>query len=276
MDECFYLSESGNTFLATGATAGPWDPRFQHGGPPAALITSAIEQRYGDDGHAVVRLSFEIHRPIPVGRVRTRVETLRGGSRVQLVAAHLSTADGQELMSCLAWRFPQAQVPLLDQVSPPRGGPGDNGADGRPYTTPPFFEIPHNHGYHKAMEWRFTEGSWRGLGPAFVWMRMRNVLIDGIEPSPTQRLVVAADSVSGASAALDPAVHAFPNVDLTVRLLREPVGEWIGFDARSRYSSSGTGWALADIYDDRGLAGTSAQSLLVAERTTRRLNDEEH
>jgi len=44
-NESFYDVLSANIFLANAWTAGPWDPRLQHGGPPAALLGRALEMR---------------------------------------------------------------------------------------------------------------------------------------------------------------------------------------------------------------------------------------
>ena len=68
-------------------------------------------------------------------------------------------------------------------------------------------------------------------GPALVWMRMRQPLVEGEEPSPLQRVLVAADSGNGVSATLDWSRYLFINVDLSVHLHRMPEGEWVCLDA---------------------------------------------
>ena len=40
----YYLpTDAPDVVLATPATAGPWSPKAQHGGPPSGLLTRAIE-----------------------------------------------------------------------------------------------------------------------------------------------------------------------------------------------------------------------------------------
>ena len=51
--------------------------------------------------------------------------------------------------------------------------------------------------------------------------------------SPVQRLMTCVDSASGVSAALDPARWGFLNTELTVHVLRPPVGEWVCLDAET-------------------------------------------
>ena len=43
MSEAFYEPLGGGRFRSTGHTAGPWDVRSQHAGPPAALLGRALE-----------------------------------------------------------------------------------------------------------------------------------------------------------------------------------------------------------------------------------------
>jgi acyl-CoA thioesterase len=74
------------------------------------------------------------------------------------------------------------------------------------------------------------------------------------------------DSASGVSAALDPRGWAFLNTELTVHVLRPPVGEWLCLDARTTLADGSVGLATSDVYDERGLVARSAQALLVARR----------
>lgn len=103
-------------------------------------------------------------------------------------------------------------------------------------------------------------------GPATVWMRMRQALVAGEEPSPLQRVLVAADSGNGVSATLDWTRYVFINVDLTVQLHRLPAGEWVCLDAITIPEPSGVGLADTALYDERGPIGRATQTLLVGER----------
>jgi Thioesterase-like superfamily len=82
------------------------------------------------------------------------------------------------------------------------------------------------------------------------------------EPSGAMRAVATADFGNGLSWIL-PGDWLFINPDLTVHLLREPVGEWICLAARTLPSSIGVGIAESAIYDERGRVGRSVQSLLI-------------
>jgi acyl-CoA thioesterase len=91
-------------------------------------------------------------------------------------------------------------------------------------------------------------------------------LVAGEEPTPLQRAVAFADFGNGLSRALDFRTHLFVNTDLTVHLHREPAGEWVLLDARTRLEPHGAGLARSILSDERGQLGLSAQSLFVASR----------
>ena len=93
-----------------------------------------------------------------------------------------------------------------------------------------FFPTGHDVGYHTAMEYRFV-GPLPRAGPGDLWMRMRQPLVAGEEPTPLQRVLVAADSGNGISSTLDFRRYLFINVDLTVHLHRMPAGEWVCLDS---------------------------------------------
>jgi Thioesterase-like superfamily len=116
------------------------------------------------------------------------------------------------------------------------------------------------------MEYRFTSGGFREPGPAVVWMRMRNPLIAGEDPSPLQRVLVAADSGNGVSAALDWDRYVFINVDLTVHLHRMPTTAWVCLDAVTIPEPTGIGLADSVLHDELGPIGRALQTLLVRDR----------
>jgi hypothetical protein len=116
------------------------------------------------------------------------------------------------------------------------------------------------------MEYRFTSGAFVEPGPATVWMRMGLPLIPGEEPTPLQRVLAAADSGNGVSAALDWTKYLFINVDLSVHLHRMPEGEWVCLDAVTLPEPNGVGMADTRLFDERGAIGRAVQTLLVAER----------
>lgn len=260
--EAFYVPD-GDGFEATDLTRGPWQDDAQHAGPPAALIGRALERVDGREGPAqIARVTYEILRPIPLGRVAVETRVARPGRSVELLEAELRGADGQTAVRATAWRIRTAEValpplPPTGELPPP--GPGE----GR---LAPFFDTGHDVGYHSAMEMRFVTGSFLDPGPATVWMRPRQPIVAGEEPTPLQRVLVAADSGNGVSAVLDHARYVFINTDLSVHLHRLPAGEWVCLQAVTLPEPHGVGMSDAALWDERGRLGRALQSLFVAER----------
>jgi hypothetical protein len=260
--DAFYEPD-GDLFRATELTRGPWDPGAQHAGPPAALLGYAIERLPETDEFQVGRVTFEILRSVPIGPVRVEAQVARPGKRVQMFEAKLSDAEGEVLMRARGWRLRKARLELPGEAllaSQPPAPPEEGRAA-------EFFPTEQEHGYHSAMEVRFVAGGFLEPGPATAWLRMRQPLVAGEEPTPLQRLLVAADVGNGISAALDFRRFLFINVDLTVHLERMPKGEWIGVDAATLPRPNGIGTAESTLFDvDNGRVGRALQTLLVSER----------
>jgi Acyl-CoA thioesterase C-terminal domain/Acyl-CoA thioesterase N-terminal domain len=276
MADSFYVPD-GDAFVSTELTRGPWDANSQHAGPPAALVARELERLPADDERQIGRLTYEILRPVPIAPLTVSARIARPGRRVELAEASLATSSGEELVRARAWRLQRSKVDVPRSLTG-EGGSGEPGmlaSTLRPGLAPPgpkegeqhaFFDTGHDVGYHTAMDYRFVSGAFLEPGPATVWMRMRQSLVVGEDPSPLQRVLAAADSGNGVSATLDYSRFVFINVDLTVHLHRMPVGEWICLDAITIPERDGVGISDTALYDERGPIGRAAQTLLIAER----------
>lgn len=254
----FFLPE-GDALVATELTRGPWHPDCQHGGPPVALLGRAVERAPSDGPVHVARLTVDLLRPVPIGPVMVSVDVVRAGRAAQVLEATL-VAGGKACLRATALRvrttglsLPPREQPVIT-LPPPEACP--------PWTFP-FFRA--EVGYHTAMELRIARGEF-GRGAMAAWLRQRQPLVAGEEPTPLQRALVAADSGNGVSLALDTRRFTFVNADLTVHLHRPPEGEWIGLDAVTVPWPSGVGLAEAALHDARGPVGRSLQSLLIEAR----------
>jgi hypothetical protein len=273
--ESFYVP-AGDTYESTELTRGPWDAGSQHAGPPAALLGRAVERLPAEAPMQVGRITFEILRAVPIAPVRVEARIVRPGRRVEMFEATMrSGAD--ELMRARGWRLRVGEASLPEGVASDEAAalPAASEQVLRPGITPPpperceprrFFDTGQDVGFHAAMEYRFASGAFVEPGPATAWMRMRRPLVAGEEPSPLQRVLVAADSGNGISAALDWRRYVFINVDLSVHLARLPRGEWVGLDAITVAERTGIGLTDAALLDEDGPIGRATQTLLVFER----------
>ena len=256
----FWLLD-GQNFQSTQLTRGPWNPAHQHAGPPIALVSRAIENAARERGLThIARLTANLWRPVPIDALSVAVVADYVGKSAGHFSAQLF-AQGKEVarFTALAQREGQLNLPaglpghpLPSAVqSPEASAPAQFPfADGQP-------------GYAELVEIREARGK-NFQGPCSAWFRLKHPLVAGETTSPYQRVAVAADSSNGISAVLDyRRGDIFVNSDLTINLLRRPVGEWICVDAKTHLGPQGGGLAESQLFDEIGLIGRATQSLAV-------------
>jgi hypothetical protein len=249
----------GGRYLAAPACAGPWDPGLQHGGPPSALLVRAAERvarsaAPSGSKFVAMRAAVEFVGPVPVGEVAITTNVVRSARSAALVAVTL-VAGERVCLQGRVWVVRSSDTtalaaPLPDPVSVPRDLPDLGG----------------NFPYHDTIEWQAIRGSMRTLGSGLVWARPRYRLVGGEDLTGLQQVVLIGDSASGISAELDWDAWSFLNVDLDVHLSRPVDGEWILIDAVTSVGTSGAALARSTVSDVRGTVGTTAQTLVLAQR----------
>lgn len=258
--QAFWVPEGDDMFTATINTQGPWNPQFEHGGPPGALLVRQLELCSPRADMMLGRISINILGPIPIATLHAHARLVRPGRSVEMLEAFLEH-EGRIVMQASTWRIripadrpPAGEVPAAAPALPP--------SETNRTLTPEW-----TCGFLNATEWRFVRGGYTNSGPAIVWTRPRYPLLPGEEMTPTQRLILSADSANGVSSPLDIRSWQFIPPELTVHILRPPVGEWICLDAHTHLQPEGIGLTTADLFDAHSLVGRSAQTLLVSRRT---------
>jgi hypothetical protein len=253
-----FVPDGPGAVIATMLTQGPWDSNAQYGGTPAALLTWAAERVPTLVPMRIARVTVDMHRPVPLGRLRFETAIVREGKRLQIVVATILDPTGVEVARATVLRFRRGL------------GPGDATTDPRlaPIETPPFgaarttqVRRPGLNGFAGALETRDAGGE----GAATSWYRATLPVVAGEDPSPTVRLAWAADFTANSGNHLDLSRWSAINSDLTISLGRAPVGEWTGVATRAWYFDDGIGHARADLFDRDGFVGTCTASLLVDE-----------
>ena len=266
MSSSFYViqgtSADGREHVrAEPATAGPWGSDSQHGSPPAALLSRAVERLEGD-GRLAGRITVELLGPVPVGPLSVAAAVSRPGRSVDLAEATLYDEQRDRAVArASVWRFPAGAHGPGGATEPLPHSP----EDGEEQDAPDVWST----GYVQAMEWRWIKGGVAEPGPAVVWMRPRVRLVDGEDTTPLQALMACVDSASGVSSELDPSAWGFQNPELTVHLLREPVGEWFCVDAETTLGPGSVGLATSTVHDRAGLVARTSQALLTLPRAPR-------
>ncbi len=255
---------TASVFTATDGTRSNWDPEIQHGSPPLALLTKAIEDlsdRTAGGGLRIARLTLDIIGAIPVTTVRVQARVDRPGRRISLMTAEMLTdcADGSRrvVARLTAW---------LLRPSDTREAATDRYP---PLTEGPETEVAHAwkgaSGYLETVSWRQQATPESEAREA--WLSPLVPLVDSEPTTPLQRLAMVVDSANGIGATLDPQQFVFMNTDTVVHLHRLPTGADFGLRGRASIGPDGIGATTAEIFDRRGFIGTCAQTLLVQRRS---------
>ena len=261
MSDSFYrrLESDGDVevFESTASTASNWSSDIQHGSPPLALLTKAVEELAAPGSQRIGRLTLDILGAIPVAPVRVRAWTMRPGARISLLGAEMSPVGVDRPVARLtAWLLATSDT-----------------ADVAVDRYPPLVEgesVPHAHGWAGAPGY-LEKVSWRtqatAPGEASVgWLSALVPLVAGEDPTAVQRLAMVVDSANGVGAVLDPDRFLFMNTDTSVHLHRAPEGEDFALRSRASIGPDGIGATTAEIFDRRGFVGTSVQTLLIQRR----------
>lgn len=259
-DDALYTPDDASTFTASEWTRGPWDRGLQHGGPPAALMLRAMEREAARVGDLqLARLTVELLRGVPIGRCALTTETTRSGRKTLGLACELAVA-GRPCARAHGLFVRRADIPVPAELVPRADAPDPLSWPARVFS---FFDEPV--GYHTAMEVRYGTGPF-APGTGAAWLRLRGRLVAGEEPSPAQRVAIAADAINGVGFALDFRRYTFINADLTIYLHREPLGPWVLLRAAHLAQPAGLGLVDAELADMRGPIGRALEAQVIDPR----------
>ena len=262
MTDCYYrrLGADGEyrVFESTDLTRSNWAPAIQHGSPPLALMTKAIEDLLAGSPLRVARLTLDILGAIPVSPVRVRAWPERPGKRISLLVAEMTPvgeAAARPVARVTAWALATGDTAGVATDRHP------------PLTEGPAEPLPAHWwglaGYLASVDWRPPHHEPTG---AVWWLSPRAALVDAEAATPLQNLALSVDSSNGIGAVLDFERFMFMNVDTAVHLHRLPTGNDFALRARASIGPDGIGVTTAEIFDRGGFVGVSAQTLLVQAR----------
>lgn len=253
------FTREGDAYLPSDHAVGPWDPGQLHGGPACALLAAELQALAPQ--HQLARCTFEFLGPVPLGPLGLAARLVKPGRSFQLAEAEL-TVEGRTVLV--------ARGGLLRRAAPMELPPEARLPSGLPCAGPE--QSPLEHG-----DWEIAQGQQAfhvtGMelrapaeqppGRSRVWFRLAGELVAGAATAQVSRAVAAADFANGISLVVGFSTHVFVNTDLTVALLRDPVGPWVLLEAETRIDPAGIGRASATLYDTQGPIGTAQQTLFV-------------
>ncbi|NLU68313.1 acyl-CoA thioesterase domain-containing protein [Streptomyces sp. HNM0574] len=249
----YFERVGASVFRPTRHVGGAWDPEEQHIGPALGLLAHLVEQDRDarrDDGLHIGRLSYDIHGRVPLEDVESGVRVARAGRTVELVEAELAHA-GRTVVAVRAWLMRPGDSGAVEGTGLP-GIPGPESM--KPWD--PSTVWPG--GFVASAEVRRDR---TGPGRAAFWIRTEHQLVAGEPVGPLAGAATLFDLANGMAVRADPQDLAFPNLDLTAHLFRQPRGAWTGFDTTVSFGPTGLGLTSSTLHDQHGPLGTLAQSL---------------
>jgi hypothetical protein len=257
------FERDGSRYVPTQLARGPWSPKALHGGAPSALFATVCEAHDPGPAAFVARVTVELMRPVPLVPLDMRVRTIRPGKKVQWLEAGLFDEHEHEVAHATVLRIRSDDVDTSGSVHPAVDAPP--GPDAASEEKFPFGEGAV--GFWNVHDVRLVAGSWTEPGPGVAWFRLRCPVVAGESITPIARVAAAADFGSGVSNPVRMTNAAAINPELTVHVHRHPIGDWVCLESGAWAQPHGVGLAETRLFDEDGVIGRSAQSLLV-ERAT--------
>ncbi|MGO1405622.1 MAG: thioesterase family protein [Agrococcus casei] len=253
--ESYFTRTDEHTFESHIHTQGAWNTAEQHVAPSFGLLVHEIERDRDarrDDALMVTRASFDIYGTFTIDPVSVSTRVLRPGLTVELVEASLEQ-NGRAAIVVRAWLMKGFDTTDLaaNELAP---------MPSRDDMEESTFALDWPGGAVRSIETRKQE---EHPGRACSWTRPKVALVSGEEPSALARMTGLFDFANGLTPRARPEDVLFPNLDLTVHYLREPVGEWLGYDTTVTYSAVGTGLTHTVLHDDDGPFAVQSQGLTV-------------
>lgn len=247
----YYERLGPGRFRSTAHAQGAWGHDQQHMAPISGLLTRAIEECSPRDDVMISRIAFDILGVIAMGPVEIDARVIRPGRTIELVEAEMSVA-GRVVVRATAWRLAVSDTSGI-AGSPVQPMPGPE--EGETWRGSAIWDG----GFIRTLEIRVLPDWMPGRGR--VWLRSGIDLIDGEDSSPLANYLGLVDTANGIAVRAEPATLLFPNTDLTVHLVRQPVGPWVGLDTSVTFGADGIGLTASVLHDLDGPIGRAAQTL---------------
>lgn len=253
----YFVRTGSHTFQPTHWTSGAWKDTEQHFSPIGGLVVHAVDQfvaeRGTNDGLVIAKLHFDILGVVELVPMEVSVRSVRPGRTIELLEASV-TATGRTVAIARIWRLAEfdtrtiaggepASLPhpqLLERWQMEHVWPGD---------------------YIASLEVRAVHAPMPGRGTA--WITSPITLVAGEPISNLARFIMLVDTANGVAVRESPRAWAYPNLDLSIHLYRQPRGVWVGCDTSVVFGTSGQGLTSTVLHDEHGPVGRSEQTLTV-------------
>jgi hypothetical protein len=230
--------------LAAGPFAG------LQGGAIASLLTAeveaaAFERKWG----TAISVTAWFLRPTPMATLRTQLAVLSEGGRVSVIDNTLWPAGEDQPCATVRVTLSRERAVEMPRLA---DGEGD-GFD------PLRFPVRTGQAAH-GRPW-FMDAMEARAGDDVAWFRLHHEIVAGA--GPLACVLGPADWTHGIARPFQNVV-ADPNPNLTVQLFRQPLGEWVGIRAQTRWRpATGLGLGSGILLDVHGEIGRVSMSVVL-------------
>ncbi len=247
-----FFEPAGKQFRPRPHARSPWSAGMLHGRLLAGLAARAL----GDGGgRQLARLTVDLWRAAPMEPVTVETQVLRDGRRVRVETVGIVCA-GHEVARATA---------LLVQRGP--------APDGVVWSAAPW-EAPRPESLPAPVRTTDMVGNpdlrtiglgFEGAGARRAWLRDDRSLVDGEPLGAWPRAAMAADV---ANPLANWGTHGldYINADLSLSMVRDPAGPWIGLEITDHLDRDGVAVGVAALHDAEGRFGHCSVSSVVTPR----------
>jgi hypothetical protein len=250
-----FFSHSSEGFVPTEGCRSPWNLRSINGIAISGLLVHAADAAPAPPDMLPASTTIDILGPVPFAPLKTRARVTRPGRSFMIVQSEL--LDGDKIVA-------RARMLKMRQAPSPHIEAGLTLPDPDLSPRTPF--LPPEIALAQLIETRQVRGSRHQVGDAATWTRMTADLIAGEPMSPTVHAAMISDFGNGLTRSAASDEWTFANVDISMHLVRRPVGDWLLVDAEAMLQGVGVGLTNMTLSDRAGAFGKAHQSVLVAAR----------
>lgn len=249
---CFFAFD-GEAWTPEGPSRSPWNPAAINGMSLAGLLMHLAAQVEAPGPMLPAHVTVDILRPVPFAPTLTRTAITREGKKMQMVESYLLAA-GEVVARARVLRVREAPSPRV-VVDMPYPSPEDVGLT-------PFF--PPTQALGRLIETRLIAGGTVGAPRGAIWARFNSELAPGIPIVGLVQAAMLSDFGNGLSRITDAREWSFANLDISMHLVRRPVGEWMLVEADGLLDGLGVGLSNMMLADQLGQLGRAHQTLFIA------------
>ena len=254
--------EDGASVVPTTYAVGPWRRDTLHGSAVAALFGSVLDR----DDATVARVTVDILSSLELGPLRLTTTDEEGGRRVRRRTAVLHGRDRPVARATALYIFKSpesAQAPQNTAVPEARDA-ARTSAGPPPQPLAPLPEA--RAGWPGFESWAMALHTTRSEhGEMLGWFQLLVPALVGHRMTGLPAALAAADYTSGATyMVLSLKRWTFMSTDLTLNLVRPPVGEWLGLTAGpALIGAGGVGLAAGVLHDGSGTFARCSQTQFI-------------